>query len=189
MCDEYDVIPDGYIRVTDVLKPFTNFSHIDPAVLKNAADRGTRVHKYCELYAQNMLIEQPLSDCKGYVDSFKDWFDDNVEEVISLEKRINHELLKISGKYDLVITKKGNPTRHLVDIKTPQSPALSWPLQMAAYQYLFEYENIGCLGERICLMLDKKGGKAKEIVYVNYEDDWKLYLSALKLYKYFNKRD
>jgi hypothetical protein len=44
-----DDIPPGYARVTEILQPYTSFDGIDPAVLAKAADRGTRVHKYCEL--------------------------------------------------------------------------------------------------------------------------------------------
>ena len=189
MCDEDDVIPEGYIRVTDVLKPFTNLSHIDPAVLQNAADRGTRVHKYCELYAQNMLIEIPDLDCIGYVNSFKKWFDKNVDQVISLEKRLNHPEYKISGKYDLLIKLKGSDDIILIDIKTPQSPALSWSLQTAAYQLLIE-EVLGTFVDwRFCLILDKKGGQAREVKYLADYLDIDLYLSALRLYNHFNKRD
>jgi hypothetical protein len=189
MCDEDDMIPEGYVRVTDVLKPFVNLSHIDPAVLQNAADRGTRVHKYCELYAQNMLIEDPTDECKGYVKSFKEWFDKNVGEVISLEKRLNHPILKISGKYDLLVSLKERNEICLIDIKTPQSPSDSWALQTAAYQILMEEVNETFIDFRLCLILDKKGGKAREILYERYEQDASLYRSALALYNYFNKRD
>ena len=136
MFDEDDPIPEGYIRVTEVLEPFKKLGHIDPAVLENAANRGKRVHKYCELYAQNMLVEEPDEECIGYVQSYIEWFDNRMDKVINLEERLNHRDLKISGRYDLLCSLKNQVGVCLIDIKTPQAPSLSWSLQTAAYKIL-----------------------------------------------------
>lgn len=179
-------IPDGYVRVTDVLKCFRDFSNIDPAVLNNAADRGEKVHKYCELYVQNLLIEEPVPECKKYVDSFIQWFDENVEAVEGLEERLNHEVHKISGKYDMIVRLKNDPKLYLLDIKTPQQPSASWALQTAAYEMLLRDCKDIYIDGRFCLILNKNGKKAKQVIYENKTRDMSLYLSALELYRYFN---
>ena len=42
MTDE--LIRPGYTRVSRILQQYTNFDHIDPAVLANKAQIGTNVH-------------------------------------------------------------------------------------------------------------------------------------------------
>lgn len=65
-----DEIPLGYVSVTEILRPYTKLDKIDPVVLANAADSGTRVHKWCTMYAMNMLFGEVDEDCKGYVEAF-----------------------------------------------------------------------------------------------------------------------
>ena len=84
---------------------------------------------------------------------------------------------------------KGDPDDclTLVDIKTPATASLTWNLQTAAYVMLLrEIENIH-IQRRIALMLPKQGGQAKIVEFTNQPREEKLYLSALELYRYFNK--
>ena len=62
---------ERYTRVTDILKPYRDFSNIPEHILQHAADRGTRVHLYCELYASKMLFEEIDQDCEPYLQAFK----------------------------------------------------------------------------------------------------------------------
>ena len=146
-----DEIPPGYLRVTEVLKPFTSFDGIDPAVLAKAADRGTRVHKYCELYTQNLVIEKVDDDCIPYVNSFINWFDAMIEEVWVSEMRLSCSKYRITGKLDMVATIKGDQTESLIDLKTPQQASLSWQLQTAAYRYLLRASEGIDISRRVCL--------------------------------------
>ena len=179
-------IREGFIRVTSVLSPFNDFSMIEPSVLKNAADRGTRVHHFCELYAKNLLIESVDEDCKPYVESFIGWFDSYVDEVLLIEERLYCETKLITGQIDLVCTLKGSKGIHVVDIKTPQSPGKSWALQTSAYKYLImqNYPDM-MITNRGCIMLSRRGEGAKMVSYTNYEYDIDLYMGALDLYKFF----
>jgi len=178
-------IREGFTRVTSVLNPFTDFSMIEPAVLANASDRGTRVHNFCELYAKNLLIEPVDEDCKPYVESFIEWFDNFVGEVLHVEERLYCDDLKITGQIDLICKLKGSDRIYIIDLKTPQTSSKSWKLQTAAYQYLSVIGLGYFIQERGCLMLDKNGGQAKFISYTDYEKDSTLYFSALKLYRFF----
>ena len=180
-----DDIPPGYARVTEVLAPYISFDRIDPDVLEKAKERGTRVHKYCELYVQNLLIEKVDEECKPYVDSFIQWFDVMVKEVWVSEMRLSCSNYLISGKLDLIVTLKGDTTETLVDIKTPQQASQSWQLQTAAYRYLMRVSQGIDIPRRVCLILDREGKLPKLVEYTNHERDERLFLHAAELFHFF----
>lgn len=183
----------NYKRVTSILSPFTDFSNIDPKVLANAADRGTRVHKFCELYLKNLLIEPVTYDCKPYFDSFVQWSDSVLEKVIHTEERYFCEALKITGQVDLVVKLKGDDHPMIIDIKTPQTDQKAWQLQTAAYMYLYNVNQLKngngkAITRRGCLMLHKNGDPAKFKEYTNNERDTRLFFNAVELHDFFNGR-
>jgi hypothetical protein len=185
MTKDDDIIPSGYTRVTEILSPFNDFSNIDPLTLANAADRGQRVHRYCELYSRSLLIEEPTPDCKPYVDSFIAWFDSYVEDVIYSEIRINCAKYKLSGRLDDVFILKGDTLPILIDKKTPQNPSKSWELQTAAYRILLREELGFHVERRACIILDKFGGKARFNEHTNHSVDETRFLNALDLHRFF----
>ena len=183
-----DEIPEGYVRVTDVLKPYSGLDSIDDRVLARAADRGTRVHDFCELYARNLLIEEPDDDCKVYFEAFKEWFDNCVDHVEMLEHRINSVEYKVSGKFDLLVRFKGDDELTIVDIKTPQNASKTWALQTAAYRLLLREEGIETQ-RRGCLMLPNDSPtkrSARFMEYTQHDHHESAFLKALELYRFFN---
>jgi len=177
--------PPGYLRVTEVLQPFSTLGDIDPQTLANAADRGTRVHAYCEAHALGLFVEEYADDCKNYVECFKKWFDEMVVNVLHAEVRLNSPTYRISGACDLMVILKGDTCATLVDIKTPASAQMSWQLQTAAYQLLSE-EVLHIRPERrICLMLPKTGDRVTIKEYMDHDRDQELYIKALELYRFF----
>jgi hypothetical protein len=180
-------IPTGYIRVTEVLTPFSTLTEIDPQTLANAADRGTRVHSYCEAHALGLFVADVDDDCKNYFEAFKKWFDNTVVDVLCVERRLNLPTLKLSGAVDMVVLLKGDDELSLIDIKTPQSASISWQLQTAAYQLLAKEVADIHASRRICLMLPKYSDAAKVVEYENHDRDQDLYLKALELYRFFRK--
>jgi hypothetical protein len=180
-------IPEGYVRVTQVLQSYSTLNLIDPAVLAIAADRGSRVHAYCEAYALNLFVGDIDDDCKHYLDSFKVWYDSSIQELIFTEVRMNSSTYKLSGAFDMIVALKGDTKLTLVDIKTPASTSQSWQLQTAAYQILAK-EVLGVdVQRRICLQLPKTiDSRAKIVEYENHEKDKDLFLKALELYRFFN---
>ena len=178
-------IPEGYLRVTEVLTPFSTLGGIDPTILANAADRGSRVHAYCESHALGLFVADVDDDCKNYFEVFKVWFDDMVEKVLFTEERLNSHIYRISGAFDMIAILKGDSRPTLVDIKTPASPSTSWQLQTAAYQLLAK-EVLGIdVERRICLMLPKYKDMVKVVEYADHKRDQELYLKALELYRFF----
>ena len=185
-----DEIPAGYVRVTELLAPYNGLQGIDPLVLAKAADRGKRAHGYCELYAQSLLIGEVDDDCKGFVESFKNWFDNVVDEVVSFEERLFDEEHRLTGQYDLIIKMKGSKDHVLIDIKTPQSASKTWPLQTAAYMWMLNRRQLERVVQRRgCLMIDRKGSPAcfKEHGSSPAEDitDRSVFLGILQTYRYF----
>lgn len=180
-----DIIPPGHFRVTEILKPYVSFDGIDPAVLARAADRGTRVHKYCELYVQNLLIEKIDEDCKPYVESFIQWFDKRVEKVWASEVRLSCSKYLVSGKFDLLVTINGDTKETLIDYKTPQQVNPSWKLQTAAYRYLLRATQGIDVPRRVCLILDKDGGLPNFKEHTEHENDERLFFNAVELFHFF----
>jgi hypothetical protein len=154
-------------------------------VLENAAERGRRVHKYCELYSQNLLIEKVDDECKPYVDSFIYWFEAVVEELLVSEIRLSCPKYLVSGKLDMVVTIKGDTTLTLVDFKTPQQASCSWQLQTAAYRYLLRAVEGVNIQRRISLILDREGKMPRRKEYFDHEMDERLFLHAVELYHFF----
>ena len=180
-------IPPGYVRVTELLTPYSGLNNIDPIVLAKAADRGKRAHNYCELHAQSLLIDDIDDDCNGFLDSFKQWFDDHVDYVVSLEKRVYEHSMRITGQYDMIVKFKGAIDHVLVDIKTPVSANRTWAIQTAAYYYMINKNQPEPLvTRRGCLMIDRNGTKAKFKEYVAHDHDVQIFLGIARAYRYFN---
>lgn len=186
-----------YFSVTQILRPFIDFSKVPPGALAYAADRGTRVHHIClNLYACGMPTLNVPDDCKGFFESFKNWFDDYVAEVFFIEKEFIEKRFCYVGHVDLVcLLRDGRIV--IVDLKTPAAESKSWALQLAAYRIAVNHHfrvdynkkpaitvpaKNGCMS----LRLRKNGKRAVASVYQYSEDDFALFLSALNVYRYFN---
>ena len=178
-------IPNGYARVTEILRPFTDFSSIDPAVLHQAADRGTRVHTYCESHALGLFVAEVDEDCKNYFEAFKSWFDEFVVKVLHAETRMNSPSYRISGACDLIAILKGDDFPSLIDIKTPSIPFPTWQLQTAAYQILAKEVLDVNVQRRICLILPKYKDQITIKEYENHAKDQALFIKALELFRFF----
>ena len=184
-----ELIKPGYTRVTEPLQGFSKYDMIDPDVLAHAADRGTRVHKFCEMYAKGLWCVVD-DDCVNYVDAFKKWFDDNVREVIFTERRFYNDQYMITGQIDMACILKDQIFSNkiaIVDIKTTSNVSLSWSLQTAAYAKIVKYDRIeSIITRRLAINLPKTGSKVKVVEYTDYENDLRLYLNCLELYRYLN---
>jgi len=179
-------IKDGYLRVTEVLKPFVSFDHINPVVLQKACERGTRVHRYAELYAKGEYFPEPEPELAGYVKSFTRWFDEMVEEVLYLELRLYDDNLRITGQVDLIARLRGcSDSSVVIDYKTAANASLSWNLQLAAYKHLvIGYEGL-YPHRRIALQLFKDGSFPKIIEYTSPQD-WEIYKGILAAVRFFD---
>ena len=175
-----------FASVTEILKPWSDFSRIPPAVLEAASVRGTAVHDICATIARALPVMSVPVECSGYVASFHRWFDLIVDEVLLVETRLVDTALGYHGEPDLIIKAKHGEII-LVDNKTPLQLVKSWQLQCAGYFNLADKN--GMKPDKTgSLRLDPDGGIAKMQYYDNSLLDFNLFLQALNLHRFFNRK-
>lgn len=176
-----------YPSVTTVLSPYTDFSGIPEEVLAKAADRGTRAHRLCELYAKGLFIMHVDEDCVGFFESFKRWFDSTVIEVVALEIALEDYEYKFQGHPDLICKLKGSDELVVVDYKTPLAAQLTWRIQLAAYKRL---ANVGGypVTRRATLRLNREGKSPIFNEYTKHEHDLNVFLNACACWHFFKQQ-
>lgn len=175
---------ENYPRVSDILAAWADFSAVDPIVLQKAQERGTDVHAYCTAFAKGLWAIDPEEHLKGYVDSFKLWYDENVEELISAEERLYDDSLLFSGKYDMVVRLKGEEEPTLIDLKTSASYQKDWPVRLAAYLHLLTLNKKNVFNA-LSIRLKKDGKKPCVKPFGDCNPYYKIFLAALTTYDYF----
>ncbi len=180
-------IKQGYTRVTEVFAPYVNFDMVSSSVLEQASNRGTRVHSYCEMIAQDEYFPDPAAELSGYVDSFRRWFESSVSDVISTERRYYDDGYMVTGAIDLVAVLVGDQEPTIIDYKTSATKSKTWALQTAMYRYLYNAPQPSRRAERrIALQLKRDGGLARVNEYNNY-NDFSVYIGLLNAWRFFGK--
>lgn len=154
-----------YARVSNVIKPFTDFSHIDPDVLQNKCRIGTEVH---EAINDEILGTFPIlsKDCLGYFVSFEKWKDKLSIEFLASERRYFCDEKKITGQIDALIKFPDEKNPILVDFKTSaQESPIVWPMQAHLYHYLLAKNGYHVSLRFLFVKLDKHGKLPKVFVY------------------------
>jgi len=173
-----DEILPGFTRITTILAPFSGITHVNPDVLKNAADRGTRTHIACDCLIAG-LGEWFEDDILGYVESFRKWFSNKT--FIKKPSRMYCDEIMITGELDLIYEEDGDLV--LVDLKTSSNPSKTWALQGTAYSYLAKKNGFENGFKRIEFIKLTKDGKDPKVF--TYEEDMELFLKVLDTYRYF----
>ncbi len=173
---------ENYLRVTNVLYPFSGLQNIDADVLAHAAARGTKVHKICEGIVSGLGELGVDDETRGYVESFKKWWDQGID-IIEMERRFWDDELCITGQVDFII--RTTDGLAIVDIKTSSKPSKTWKAQGSAYAYLakksgFEIKKI------YFLHLNKTG---KEPKIYEYPVDDSFFFAVYVVYKHFFYKD
>ena len=111
--------------------------------VRNAADLGSAVHSAIEVYLQTG--EPPENpDVIRLFEPVKQWIDDHIERVASVETVVVHDGVGFAGRIDLVAKLKHVGTWAVIDFKTqkmkPNKKGVfqaafyeTWPLQLMAY--------------------------------------------------------
>jgi len=173
---------ENYLRVTNVLYPFSGLDKIDPAILAHAAARGTKVHKICEGIVSGLGDIGVDEETRPYVESFQKWWEKGVE-VIEMEKRFWDDVNQITGQVDLIINTPDGLA--VVDIKTSSRPSKTWQAQGSAYAYLAKL--VGYDIKKIFFLHLSKHGKEPKII--EYPVDDYFFLAILMAYKHFYYKD
>lgn len=148
-----------YARVSEILKPFTDFSHIDPKVVDNKARIGTNVHT---AIAEEIAGDFPAvgDDERGYFLSYLTWVARLSPVFLESETRYYDDDKMITGQIDALITfkdREGLPI--LVDFKTSanESPK-TWPMQAHLYEWLLTSSGKFVAPQYLFVKLAKNGG-------------------------------
>ena len=142
--------------VTTLMEPLSSkvYGPIDPAVLANAAAKGTAVHNAIENYLEFEIMDI-ADEHKGYFDAFLDWIDKYRPVIIGTEARMYHKQLRYAGTSDLICEINGQTV--LVDYKTSyQVNMMLYMVQLEGYARAWESHGVK-IDDRIILHLKKDG--------------------------------
>lgn len=173
-----DSVREKYVRVTTILYPFSGLQNIDPEIVAHAAERGTKVHKICEGIVQGIGEIGVDDETKGYVESFKKWWEKG-HDVVLLEERFWDDELHITGQVDFIInTAEGLA---VVDLKTSSQPSPTWEAQGAGYAFLARKSGYD-IKKIFFIHLNKYGREAK--VY-EYRVDDSFFFAIYRVWSHF----
>lgn len=179
-----------YPRVTEILRPFTSYEFVPKKILENAKTRGTVVHALCAGIAKGNWIPESMvaEELQGYVKSFKQWAEAQVDKFVIVEQRFLDEHLLYTGQVDFVVKSKDGEL-YLVDLKTGSKPQKTHKVQMAAYENLLGKANIRIKGAMLVYL--SREGEFPEIDMIEESDfmpHYHCFLSALDCYNYFKRK-
>lgn len=167
-----------YDRVTSVLYPFSGLSKIDKSILKNACDRGTRVHEICDAIMEGIGFE--YDQFGGYYDSFNLWA--NKDFLVKPDRFFCNDY-KITGEIDGIY--RDGKGLVLFDIKTPYREGKTWKLQASAYAYLARKHGYNIT--RVEVVKLNKEGKLPTVY--TYKEDFKKFVCCLDVYREFFSKE
>lgn len=175
-------------RVSDIVKPWTETAWYTDA----DREKGNRVHRACAGIAKGLWIPR-LALYQEYIDSFRNWFEEMVEEVVLVEgggqPLVSHEF-GFKGTPDFIGKLKGDIGLTIVDWKTTQSASVLmqklWRLRISGgYRILAEANGYKPIGRAFALILDADGGPAHATAEGTLIDT-AYFLNALNLNRFFS---
>lgn len=147
-----------YARVSDIIRPFTNFSHIDPKVLERKALIGTSAH---EAIAEDIAEQfpSPAHAALGYFGSYLQWKKHLNPIFVQSEQRYFDEDKMLTGQIDALIKfHKTEMTPILVDFKTSASECEeTWRMQAHLYAHLLNCNKVPIARRFLFVKLQKDG--------------------------------
>lgn len=176
----------NFPSVTTILHGFGGYDNIPPEILERAAARGTEAHNACYRYALKIPSFSPVQeDARGYVESFKTWFDEWVVEVVCAEKEFLNTTYRYVAHPDLVCRLRHEEKPVVVDYKTPITRNMTWCLQCAGYLLTVRDDGIDA-ARAFVLQLKKDGKPAKAVPYPEQSRDIAAFIAAAQAYNYIH---
>lgn len=173
-----EVIPS----VTKILEPLAGYAGVPDWILAAAADRGTEVHKMCELFDYGTLGEYNPG-YKGYLDAWEKFLIESGFEVELIERRMFHPTLRYAGTVDRVGYHKGK--RGILDIKTTVALMPVVGPQTAGYEALCNANDDDEIKFRWAVQLKPDGTYRRESLTDRI--DMSAFTSCLNLYRWKEK--
>lgn len=174
---------ENYARVSDILRPFTDFSSISPDVLEAKAALGTEVHGIVNdhIAGQNTLS---FDRSHGYFSSWLKWAGATKPTFLITEVRFYCKEKMLTGAIDALVTIPGIDLPILCDWKTSVTESPTWVLQAHLYRYLLMANMLDIAPYCFFIKLAKDGKPPKVYTYqwsenthakcmIAIEDFWK----------------
>jgi hypothetical protein len=165
---EYVIEGTRYPSPSEILDA-TGFSKglqsIPPDILQAAAERGNRVHDWCESFLLGDPKPVPAAaDEELRCSAFLDWMEEREPEVVDVEKVVFSNEIRVAGKLDILAEDDGRLS--IYDIKTgsgdyAKKMTASYPVQQALYAIAVrEMYQLDYYPARYILQLPKSGAYA-----------------------------
>lgn len=196
-----------YPRVSDIISKqnANELRSVSLDTLANACIRGQKVHDYCTAWIKHLWISDVEPEYLPYLEAFKQWACDNIEEGYHSSVRLYDDVKRFTGEFDMIVKLKSGKVA-LLDIKTSASKSKAWPVQLAAYSHLcklngYDFDviyNIHLKKTSSAVYEEKQGEKVLisppvvrgiEIKHENISMYWEIFASALKCYDYFDRKE
>ncbi len=170
---QYQIDGESVPSVTQVVDQLQDWRGIDPAVLAKAAERGTLIHKACELIVLGTLDWQTVdASILPEVETFAAWWQTSRFKPLLVEGLVGSRRYRFAGRLDLFgVWKTGLA---LIDFKTgAEFPAYKFQtagLRIALEETIAAPRILARLPpiERYCLYL--KGDKARPVRHESPRD-------------------
>lgn len=180
-------IQNGYIRVTELLKPWTSFGSIPQEILDTKAEIGTNVHESINMHALGLPLPKLTEREQRYFDSYLKWEETEEPTFECAEQRYYDKDSMVTGQIDAIVTFPGRAMGRILDFKTSAKEApLHWPIQLGWYWILAQKNGVKVSDTAHILQLKDNGSPAKLYAYIIGNDVLKTCHSIYESYIYFN---
>lgn len=169
--------------VTQVLDRYSGLEHVEPEVLRRAAEFGNHVHAACHLFNEERLDWARLDPgLVGHVEGWRAFLEDTGAVVLSSECRVVSRRHGFCGTLDSRVA-WGKSTR-LIDIKSTSSLPITVGPQTAGYSEAWHEMSGERLRDRYCVHLV---GAGKYIVHpLKDPRDWERFKAALVVHQWLH---
>lgn len=159
-----------YARVSDVLRSFSDFSHIDRAVLANKCEIGSNVHEGINDYINGHLPILSRLEMQ-YFHSFQHWEAALAPKFVESETRYFDDKLRLTGCIDALIKLPYEELPVLIDFKTSVSEnPVTWPMQAHLYGLLLKNSGKEVAPRYLFIKLSKHG-KSPTVYTYSYNEN------------------
>ena len=180
----------GLPSVTEVLSCFINTDWFKDEDRK----RGNAFHAAMKSYLLGLWAPPIKEEWQGYVDSGKRWADENIKDVIIVEKRLCDRVYGYTGQMDLVATLKNKPRyigAGVIDWKTSIATSIIWKGQTAGYDHLCSINDIET-GNWGCSVRSRQTGQIALADFMSRQEldvELQYFLNALTAYRRYVSKE
>ena len=194
--DTHQYLVDGeeVPSVTTILNYMSDveYSKVNPAVLEQAARRGSLVHEYTELVDYDALPDEIEYEVLPYIQAYMKFVRDYKPNWVLIEEPLYSEEFEYAGTVDRIGYINGELS--VVDIKTLASPTKMQKFTVSAQTKAYEVAYGVAYGEpinRYALYLGKDGDY-NLVDLAEYDQKygynaWGMFLTCLELYRRIQK--